>query len=58
MRRSGTSRGKEAAAVIWKMLVIAQSSFRKMNMLDLLKPVHLGAEYEDRIEITRKKAAT
>lgn len=46
-----------ATAVIWKMLMVAQQKFRRLNAPELLKQVYLGVEDEDGIEITRKKVA-
>lgn len=46
-----------ATAVIWKMLMVAQQKFRRLNAPELLKQVYLGVEYEDGIEITRKEVA-
>jgi hypothetical protein len=46
-----------ATAVIWKMLMVAQQKFRRLNAPELLKQVYLGVEYEDGIEVTRKEVA-
>jgi putative transposase len=50
-------RVERATAVIWKMLMVAQQKFRRLNAPELLKQVYLGVEYEDGIEITRKEVA-
>jgi transposase-like protein len=46
-----------ATAVIWKMLMIAQKKFRRLNAPELLEKVYLGVEYEDGIEIGRMGVA-
>ena len=46
-----------ATAVIWKMLMVAQQKFRRLNAPELLKQVYLGVEYEDGIQSTRKEVA-
>jgi hypothetical protein len=48
-----------ATAVIWKMLMIAQKKFRRLNALELLEKVYLELEvqYANRIEISRKGVA-
>ncbi len=50
-------RVERATAVIWKMLMIAEARFRRLNAPELLKRVYLGAEYEDGIELARKRVA-
>ncbi len=50
-------RVERATAVIWKMLMIAETRFRRLNAPELLKRVYLGAEYEDGIELARKRVA-
>lgn len=32
-------------AVVWKMLMVAESRFRRLRSPELMKNVHLGAEY-------------
>lgn len=46
-----------ATAVIWKMLLIAEKKFRRLNAPELMKRVYLGVEYQDGIEIAREEAA-
>ena len=48
-----------AIAVIWKMLMVAESRFRKMKAPELMKDIHLGAVYKDGIVIepTQEMAA-
>ena len=36
-----------ATAVIWKMLLVAETKFRKLNAPELLQDVWEGAEYRD-----------
>ena len=36
---------RNATAVIWKMLLVAQQRFRRLNAPELLKEVHDGAQY-------------
>ncbi len=46
-----------ATAVIWKMLLIAETKFRRLNAPELLKKVFEGVEYKDGIQTTREEAA-
>lgn len=46
-----------ATAVIWKMLLIAETRFRRLNAPELLKKVYEGEEYKDGIETIREEAA-
>ena len=46
-----------ATAVIWKMLMIAEQRFRRLNAPELLKQVYLGVQYQDGIEVSRKEVA-
>ena len=46
-----------ATAVIWKMLLIAETKFRRLNAPELLKKVYEGVEYKDGIQTTREEAA-
>lgn len=49
-----------AIAVIWKMLMVAESRFRRLKASELMRDVYQGAEYEDGISIntmTEKVAA-
>lgn len=52
-----SKRVERATAVIWKMLMIVETRFRWLNALELLKRDYLGAEYEDGIELARKRVA-
>ena len=49
-----------AIAVIWKMLMVAESRFRRLKVPELMRDVHQGAKYENGIVIntmTEKVAA-
>ena len=46
-------RVENATAVIWKMLQIAETKFRRLNAPELMTRVHLGVEYADGLEVTR-----
>lgn len=48
---------ENATAVIWKMLLIAETRFRRLNAPDLMKKVFEGVEYKDGIETTPEEAA-
>jgi putative transposase len=50
-------RVERATAVIWKMLMIAEQRFRRLNAPELLKQVYLGVQYQDGIEVSRKEVA-
>ena len=39
------------------MLLIAESSLRRLNAPELMKNVYKGVEYKDGIEATREEAA-
>jgi len=63
LRTSAAKRFKKVAnatAVIWKMLMIAETRFRKLNAPELLKEVYLGVKFEDGLRVNQqnwKKAA-
>lgn len=48
---------ERATAVIWKMLMVAQKRFRRLNAPELLAKVYAGVRYEDGVEVTREEAA-
>jgi len=48
---------ERATAVIWKMLMVAQKRFRRLNAPELLAKVYAGVRYEDGIEVTEKEVA-
>ena len=40
-----------AIAVIWKMLMIVEQRFRRLNAPELMKAVYIGEKYKDGAEI-------
>ena len=48
---------ERATAVIWKMLMVAQKRFRRLNAPELLAKVYAGVQYEDGVEVVREEAA-
>lgn len=46
-----------ATAVIWKMLLIAEKRFRKLNAPELLKEVYEGVEFVDGVAVGKKREA-
>ncbi len=50
-------RMENATAVIWKMLLIAEAKFRRLNTPEFLKRVYSGAQYQDGIKILQEEAA-
>ena len=48
---------ENATAVIWKMLLVAEKRFRKLNAPELLKDVHEGVEFVDGVAVTKKREA-
>jgi hypothetical protein len=51
---------ENAEALIWKILLIAEKKFRRLNAPELLQQVYNGQLFEDGIEIeeiTRKRRA-
>ena len=40
-----------AIAVIWKMLMIVEQRFRRLNAPELMKAVYIGEKYEDGIAV-------
>jgi putative transposase len=54
LRTDGAKRYKKvesATAVIWKMLMVAEKRFRRLNAPELLVEVYLGAQYEDGVRV-------
>ena len=43
-----------ATAVIWKMLMVAQQRFRRLNAPELLKEVYHGAEYVNGVRVLER----
>jgi len=48
---------ERATAVIWKMRMVAQKRFWRLNAPELLARVYAGVRYEDGVEGTREEAA-
>jgi len=46
-----------ATAVIWKMLLVAERRFRRLNAPHLLAKVYAGVRYVDGVEATQEVAA-
>jgi len=46
-----------ATAVIWKMLMVAERRFRRLNAPHLLAKVYAGVRYVDGVEATQEVAA-
>ena len=47
-----------AIAVIWKMLLVVEQRFRRLNAPELMKDVYNGEKYEDGVAIqTTEEAA-
>ena len=42
---------ERATAVIWKMLMVAEKRFRRLNAPELLAKVYAGVRYEDGVEV-------
>lgn len=56
-RGQAVQEGERATAVIWKMLMVAQTRFRRLSAPELLAKVYAGARYEDGIEVAEKGVA-
>jgi len=50
-------RSDRATAVIWKMLMVAERRFRRLNAPHLLAKVYAGVRYVDGVEATQEVAA-
>ncbi|MDR5693917.1 MAG: hypothetical protein QN121_01460 [Armatimonadota bacterium] len=48
---------ERALGAIWKMLMVAQKKFRRLNAPVLLAKVYAGVQYKDAIEVTREEAS-
>jgi transposase-like protein len=44
-----------ATAVIWKMLLVAEQRFRKLDAPEKMKQVFLSVEFQDGVESRRKE---
>jgi putative transposase len=47
-----------ATAVIWKLLLVAEKNFRRLNAPELLKEVYLGATYVDGVRASKREEKT
>jgi putative transposase len=43
-----------ATAIIWKMLLVAEQRFRRLNAPERLQQVFQGAEFQDGISVIKK----
>jgi putative transposase len=50
-------RSDRATTVIWKMLMVAERRFRRLNAPHLLAKVYAGVRYVDGVEATQEVAA-
>jgi hypothetical protein len=50
-------RSDRATTVIWKMLLVAERRFRRLNAPHLLAKVYAGVRYVDGVEATQEVAA-
>jgi transposase-like protein len=50
-------RSDRATTVIWKMLLVAEQRFRRLNAPHLLAKVYAGVRYVDGVEATQEVAA-
>jgi putative transposase len=50
-------RSDRATAVIWKMLMVAERRFRRLNAPHLLAKVYAGVRYVHRVEATQEVSA-
>ena len=60
LRTSAAKRFKRvenATALIWKLLQVAQSTFRKLKGTELLPAVYAGAPYQDGVPVSQPQAA-
>lgn len=46
-----------ATAVIWKMLLVTEKRFRRLNAPELLRDVYDGAKYEDGVRASAGEVA-
>jgi putative transposase len=60
LRTDAAKRFKKVAnaeALIWKILLVAEKKFRRLNSPELLQKVYQGTEFIDGVEIIRRKRA-
>ena len=44
-----------ATAVIWKMLLVAEQRFRRLDAPEKMKEVFLGVEFQDGVEVKQEE---
>jgi putative transposase len=57
LRTTASKRYKKvdnATAIIWKMLLVAEQRFRRLNAPEKLRQVFLGIEFKDGVEVKKK----
>ena len=47
-------RVESATAVIWKMLLVAQQRFRRLNVPELMKKIHDGVKYVNGVRVQER----
>ncbi len=60
LRTDAAKRDKKvenATAVIWKMLLLAEQRFRRLDVPERMKQVYLGVQFQDGIEVKREEVA-
>jgi putative transposase len=60
LRTAAAKRFKKVAnatAVIWKLLLVSEKSFRRLSAPELLREVHLSAMFVDGVRVTTKEEA-
>ncbi len=57
MQLRGFKKVERATAVIWKILMVAEKRFRRLNAPELSAKVYAGVRYENGIEVTEKGVA-
>jgi len=46
---------ENATAVIWKMLLVAEQRFRRLDAPERMKQVFLGVQFQDGVEVKREE---
>ena len=49
---------QSATALIWRLLMVAETRFRKLNAYELLQDVHGGQKYKDGKPIEQTQPST
>ena len=58
LRTNAVKRYKKVASattVIWKMLLVAEQRFRRLDAPEKMKVVFLGVEFQDGVEVKRRE---